>query len=157
MPVMLGGLGHFTLGPAGITHLIIIGRGNQGDLLASLLVGRLDLVPRAAGREQVPTERTVADRALENQDRRIDGIAKVLSYARLYADLASGNSQPVIAPNSTPTVRATAALRVHVANVLAGSPFTHVIDHEGIEIFLLHCMFEGAVLVALDPTHFKRV
>jgi len=67
VPGMLGGIRDLALRPARITNLVVIGRGNQGNLLSALLVGCLDLVARTAGRKEIPAEATVADRTLEDQ------------------------------------------------------------------------------------------
>ena len=108
-----------------------------------------------AGRKQVPAEAAVADRALEDQDRRVQRVAQLVADAGLDADLAAGDGQPVVAFDAG-FARAAAAHHMHVADVLAGGPVARVIDHEGVELFGLDRVFERA-FVALDLAHLQRV
>ena len=157
MPVMLGWGGYFALGPTWVTDFILVGGCNESDLFSRLLVGRLDFVPGTAGREEIPTEATVTDRALEDKHGFIQSITELVSDPGLYADLAAGYGQPVVTPNATATSRPAAALSVHVAHVIAGRPVTGVIDHEGVELLVLDRMLKGAFLIPLDSTHFEGV
>ena len=111
---------------------------------------------RTAGRKEIPAEATVADRTLEDQYGFIQRAAELMTDTSLYANLTSGNGQPVIAhlPGFT---RTSAAHYVHVADVVAGSPRTFVIDHEGVKFLVLDGVFKGAFLIALYSAHLERV
>ena len=114
-------------------------------------------MPRAARRQEIPTERTVADGALENQYRRVQRIAELMANAGFDADLVTRNSQPIVATHATAAVRTAAALRVDIAHVHPLGPVARFIHHEGVEVFFFDGIFQRTFLVALDLSHFQRV
>ena len=112
-------------------------------------------MPRAARRQEIPTERTITNGALKNQYRLVQCITELMANTDLDADLATRNRQPIVAPNTA--ARPTATHSMNITNIHSFGPITGVIHHERIKVFLFHRVLESAFLVALDLPHFESV
>ena len=108
---------------------------NPGDTLG---IGELKAF--ASRRQQVPAQGTVADAALQNQDRRLDSVAYVVADAKLRAYLSALDGHPLVveAPHATGATTHDA----HVADVFSFSPITGHIYEVGVQVLFLNRVFE---------------
>ena len=149
--VVLAEVGENLLRPSHVSVVLHTGIPSDGHGLCALvprvwglLVARIDLalvlILLRARRQHVPTERAVADAALEDHDRGFRGMTHVMSDADLRADIAARDGHELVV--ELPHATRAAAHDAHVADILSHGPVALIIDKVGVETLLLHRVLE---------------
>ena len=106
-------------------HRLGAGLPSVGRVAVARVGVALERVLLAAGGQEVPAQTAVADTALKDHDRRIDGVAQLVPDAELGPDASAGDRHPVVVVDAPDA--AAAAHAADVADIHACGPVPVVI------------------------------